>query len=237
VIALANDTRSKDSPGRHWQIEMDRTGMVKQSETYTDEGALVVDKVEPIAKQFFSIWVMKLTAIVDPDGAYRVTLPAEEYQKLMQMIGGKSETDLRKEAETNPDLRAYFQGLDNFRNGSIVRNEDKFTIGNESMRGEVIAEVKKRFQPAFATSTWITPTGSVPLYENDGKKIRFTYELLLQLLPKYIASASVVVEADANILKEPGAMNAKAWHVAAMKLVRANAAPKADSKAKGGMGM
>jgi hypothetical protein len=233
VLAMASNSQSKESRGRQWQIELQSTGTVPQSASMNDpEGLLVLGRIEPLARAFLTSWVIKVTAVFDADAAYRYTLPLKERRAIAQAIHGKSEAELNKAAETKPELRRYLDGLNEFRAGGLVRKEKEFWV-TESHRTDVIKEVKKRFLSGNATANWMTLSSGMPIYENDGKKIRFSYDVHLQLLPLYVGVARLIVEADTSSLKDPtGPQDVEVWRLVAMDMVRGNAAPKADARQK-----
>jgi hypothetical protein len=221
----------KEMSGRRWQIDIERTGLIAQSGVLTEpEGMAILGKLEPVARQFALTWVSKLTTVIDADGAYRCTLPLALHEKIMAKVTAKGEDDLNKQAETDAELKQYLDGVKEFRAGGVVKNLDKFFANSEATRSEVTKEVKKRFTSGFATMNWLKLSNGVPLFENDGKNVRFTYDLNIQLLPAYVGQAQLIVEADASVLKDPSVCMPKDWHVVRLDMVRGNAAPKIDPR-------
>lgn len=235
VLATAQETRSREAPGRPWQVNLNRTGILTGTEAWNDAGSLVLRDVEPTAREFVAAWVQQLGSTLDVDRAYRYTLPPARRATLAPKARGKSEAELNKLAETDPEVRDFLAGLKEFRAGAVVRaDKGTFWAATPQQRDRVIRDVKKRFLAAYASPGWLTiPRDAVPAWTRDGDTLRFYYDGHIFLLPEFVAGARVVVEGSAKTLTDPALRTPDAWHVVALELLSVHAAPKPESPKSG----
>jgi hypothetical protein len=224
LVALASDVRSKEFSGRLWRVEKDKTWVVPQSGVWTAEGKRLFDKVEPNARQCLSSWVTKIANSTDVESAYQDTLPPAKRAAIIAKLKGKKEDELKKLKETDPELRDYFAGLQAYSEGSLVHMDKNVFWAPDAERDEFIGLIKKSFSSSPPSAHWMLVTRSLPGFEDDGKKVRFIYDVNLMLLPAFMGSGRVTVEADEDVFNNPAA-NYESWRVVGLELLQAHAAP------------
>jgi hypothetical protein len=226
VVITARATEA--ATGREWQIMETKTGTLLNTTSWNDEGTKLFQKNEPAAREFANNWISKVAANLNTEGAFFDTLPSALRAKLAPKIKGKSEAQLIKDGETDPDLRNYVAGLKAFRAGSVIHADPKQFWAPENAREDFLKEVKKKFQTGYATNAWIQLGRGIPLWEEKDKKIRFYYDTYITLLPQYVATGQLVLEADADQVTADAAAKPDAWHLVRMDMIRSHAAPRPE---------
>jgi hypothetical protein len=218
VTLYASEVHTKDVSGRQWQVYDGGTYMVPTSAEWNPEGIRLFAKAEPEARRVARVWVKKLTEENDNEGAYLETLLPARRAALQPKVKGRSDAELQKAAETDADVREYVNGLNEFRGGSIVRAEPGTFWAATPVRDQVIASVKKRFRPDGRAEQWMTVANPIPAWLEDGKTVRFDYDVDLKF-PTCTGTARITVEADADVVAKT-ATDLEDWRVVRMDLLR-----------------
>jgi hypothetical protein len=229
VTAMAGDVRSKEFSGRLWRIDKDRTWTVPQSGEWHAAGKRLFDTVEANARQCISSWVTKITNSTDVESGFQDTLPPAQRAAIVAKLKGKKEEELKKLSEKDPELRDYFAALKAYSEGSLVHVDNNVFWAPEAEREEFITLVKKCFSSAPPSAHWMVFNRALPMWQEDDKKLRFVYDVNLMLLPAFMGSGRVTVEADASVLTNAAA-NYESWRIVDLELLQGHAAPKAQDK-------
>jgi hypothetical protein len=112
-----------------------------------------------------------------------------------------------------PGYRAFYDG------GLVQADPEKFWAP-DAVRSELPEEVKKVFSLEPGTLPGILQPENirVPLWTQDAKNLRVAYEYQLVLMPKYTATAALIVEGDLRTVDD--AKVDPAWRLAALDLRR-----------------
>jgi hypothetical protein len=219
ILIVPTATSAPDeSSGRRWYIELTAVSLL--ADTRTERGIRTFQKLQPTARLFINSWIAKLVRNANSEEAYRATLPPEERQKVIKLVGDKRAEQFNAEKENNPEVRNYLDGLEEFRNGALVRNEDRFYVA-DALRADVVNELKKRFRSGFLTLDVPKLSTVDPTFQTEGGKIRFVYEFHLQLPPGYEVDTRVTVEGDSDALQNSSPMAPSPWRLVGIELVRA----------------
>jgi hypothetical protein len=150
------------------------------------------------------------------------TLAPATRKSIQKKIQGKNEAEVIKAADKDPELKEFINGLNAFRVGGIVRTDKETFWVSDALREPIVKEVKKKFLSAYATSNWMVLAGAVPIWQEDGNKLRFIYDVNLTLLPNFVGNGRLIVETDA----EPSARGKPdEWRIVALDLIRGGEAP------------
>jgi hypothetical protein len=236
LTALSSDVRSKEFNGRLWRVEKDKSWVIPQSGNWTTEGKRLFDKVEQGARQCLSSWVTKIANSTDVESSFQDTLPPAGRAALVAKLKGKKEDELKRLQQTDPEVRDYFAGLKAYSEGSLVHADKNTFWAAEAVRNDFIDQIKKSFSSSPPAAHWIVQCRSLPWWEEDPKKIRFSYDVNLMLLPAYMGAGRVTVEADADVLTNPAA-NYESWRITGLELLDCHSAPQSTELNPGKPGL
>jgi hypothetical protein len=218
---------TKEAPGRQWRVDRDvnATGITLESTSLNPEGVRLLKTIDTCARAFLISWSESVTDVVNVERAYLFTLPPAKRASLTAKTSGKSMEDVTKAAAKDPEIAEFLKDLDRFRAGDLVTaKKETFWVSSEPLREDMINETKKKFLLKVSSgSNWLAISALPMEYKEGNGKITLVYDTDIFLLPKYVASGRLTIEADAAAAAD--GKDPTVWRVVSLELTRAQAAP------------
>jgi hypothetical protein len=223
-------THGVDTPGgqgRQWRIVIEETRLL-QPPLPTALGQRMIE-LRQSSTNFLRQWIQKLSES-RLDEVYLETRPPAEragaraayLQRLdvAHLAAAFSPGSWGPDADAEGARGLYLPGYRAYSEGSLVQVNPEQYWAPEAVRAEVPAEVKKLFAmpPGALYSALLPEQVRILLWSRDAQHVRVYQEYQLAILPKYTATAALVIEGDARSVDDatvdPG------WRVAALELTR-----------------
>jgi hypothetical protein len=222
------DTKGRaEAKGRQWAVVPPET-RAESAYILNAEGEALLVKRYASARLFAQEWAAKVSAGRDWDSVYLDCLPPDQRKAALALLEkhGPAMTAVGAAPMLvgDKDCLAYLQTKAKLSGASFVLTDEKKFWADPKVRPEMTATVRNVFQegvrqgPPPSVTLTATP---VPLWSNEGGKVRFGIDFQILQLTKFKAEGMLYVETDAaKAVPEPSD-----WRIDRVEMLRARSAP------------